>query len=563
MIKRKTGLIFAGILSLSLITGCGSRQDAAMGASNASDGVAEGTEVFEDKEDTGEEVSDPADDKNEAGSNTEKTGKDADKEDGVIDGSGDGPVVDETDGFYAQFKDWTFYFMSGAGAWETHLQIENDGSFSGEYYDADMGDTGEGYEDGGTMYDCRFKGRFSEPKKVSDNSYELRIESLDYEQTPGEEEIKDGIRYVYTGAYGLGKGEGSTLTMYLPGYKMKELPEETMSWLSPMHFSCYLQDEFYQAVPDELPFYVMNEAEEGTAFYAEYEGSDNKFFLQSTGCYPGIVNVKHELHEDGTYYFEDANKDHTFEIINACIPGEKDMNIYSMGSEEFAKKVISGIFDGEIRDLYCLDSKNYFYNRPAMVNTDGYNCIYAGWEMGGNEDTKRYTAKITQVGNYNYIYACVSSEYDESTDTEAIGFLIETLTISAQSKHLSTAYPDSKGGDIRKFYAIVKNDAEKDSILADEVKWIGPGDEDLMKQYDIDPDEMMDDYAIVEADEDYRSYRFGEDCPCYIQFPEDLFRKHISVEEFSDWLKTNESRLMIMCVDESDTVRFIYEPYTP
>ena len=47
-------------------------------------------------------------------------------------------------------KGWRFCFESGAGAWETNLTIDEQGHFSGEYYDNDPGDVGEGYE-GGTV----------------------------------------------------------------------------------------------------------------------------------------------------------------------------------------------------------------------------------------------------------------------------------------------------------------------------------------------------------------------------------------------------------------------------
>lgn len=43
-----------------------------------------------------------------------------------------------------------FVFSSGVGAWATSMTLEQDGAFSGEYYDADMGVCDEDYEDGYT-----------------------------------------------------------------------------------------------------------------------------------------------------------------------------------------------------------------------------------------------------------------------------------------------------------------------------------------------------------------------------------------------------------------------------
>ena len=45
-----------------------------------------------------------------------------------------------------------FWFSSGAGAWRTELLLSPDGTFSGEFSDSDMGVTGPGYEEYGTLY---------------------------------------------------------------------------------------------------------------------------------------------------------------------------------------------------------------------------------------------------------------------------------------------------------------------------------------------------------------------------------------------------------------------------
>lgn len=52
-----------------------------------------------------------------------------------------------------------FVFSSGVGAWATSMTLEQDGAFSGEYYDADMGVCDEDYPNG-TVYICDFRGGF-------------------------------------------------------------------------------------------------------------------------------------------------------------------------------------------------------------------------------------------------------------------------------------------------------------------------------------------------------------------------------------------------------------------
>lgn len=57
-----------------------------------------------------------------------------------------------------------FVFSSGVGAWATSMTLEQDGAFSGEYYDADMGVCDEDYPNG-TVYICDFRGGFRTLKK--------------------------------------------------------------------------------------------------------------------------------------------------------------------------------------------------------------------------------------------------------------------------------------------------------------------------------------------------------------------------------------------------------------
>ena len=48
-----------------------------------------------------------------------------------------------------------FELSSGAGGWATILKLNKDGTFTGQYYDSDLGDTGEDYPNG-TVHFCTF-----------------------------------------------------------------------------------------------------------------------------------------------------------------------------------------------------------------------------------------------------------------------------------------------------------------------------------------------------------------------------------------------------------------------
>lgn len=129
---------------------------------------------------------------------------------------------------FADVSDLEFWFGSGAGAWCTVLHIHADGTFDGEYHDSDMGDIGE-ENPNGVMYLSNFTGKFAYSEKVNDYTYAFEIESLKLEQEPDTEEIKDGIRYIYSEPYGLDQAE--RILLYLPGTPLDQLPEEFRSWV--------------------------------------------------------------------------------------------------------------------------------------------------------------------------------------------------------------------------------------------------------------------------------------------------------------------------------------------
>lgn len=143
---------------------------------------------------------------------------------------------------FADVSDIEFTFASGAGGWSTYLYIEEDGRFYGNFHDSDMGCTGEGYP-GGTIYYCDFSGKFTNPVKIDDYSYQFEIESLKCEKEEGEEEIIDERLYIYSYPYGL--DDADKLYMYLPGKDTKDFSEELQMWL-------FLTDN-----EKELPFYAL------------------------------------------------------------------------------------------------------------------------------------------------------------------------------------------------------------------------------------------------------------------------------------------------------------------
>ena len=118
-------------------------------------------------------------------------------------------------------------FASGAGAWCTGLTLERDGSFAGAYHDSEMGDQGEGYPNG-SCYISTFSGRFGRIQQVDDHTWAMSLEELTVQETPGEEWIEDGIRYIAAEAYGLEKG--TDFLLYSPETPTEGLDEEFLTW---------------------------------------------------------------------------------------------------------------------------------------------------------------------------------------------------------------------------------------------------------------------------------------------------------------------------------------------
>ncbi|MCR5633263.1 MAG: zinc-ribbon domain-containing protein [Eubacterium sp.] len=120
-----------------------------------------------------------------------------------------------------------FSFASGAGGWGTGLNVDSDGSFTVDYHDSEMGDTGPGYPNG-SVYVSNATGKFKNITKIDEYTYKMELDYYETEQEVDSEEIKDEIRYVYAEPYGI-EG-GNVFYLYLPGKPISELSEGFLSW---------------------------------------------------------------------------------------------------------------------------------------------------------------------------------------------------------------------------------------------------------------------------------------------------------------------------------------------
>ena len=155
-------------------------------------------------------------------------------------------------------------FSSGAGAWRTVLTLNADGSFRGQYSDANMGETGEGYPNG-TVYLCSFSGRFSFGKKLDLHSYPLTLEEVTLDRPAGEEWIEDGVLYVSSGPYGLYNDylDGAmsrNFMLYAPTAPVFGLDEVLLSWWPA---------RFEPTPPETLSCWALWNVDGGTGFFTD------------------------------------------------------------------------------------------------------------------------------------------------------------------------------------------------------------------------------------------------------------------------------------------------------
>lgn len=122
-----------------------------------------------------------------------------------------------------------YMFSSGAGAWSTELNINDDFTFSGMYHDSELGLTGE-KNPNGTVIICEFTGKFSKPEKIDNYTYKLSIESLSLKNKDGYVYYKDGIEYECIGEpYGF---DGCReFYLYVKGREASDLSEEFLGWI--------------------------------------------------------------------------------------------------------------------------------------------------------------------------------------------------------------------------------------------------------------------------------------------------------------------------------------------
>ena len=130
----------------------------------------------------------------------------------------------------------SFVFTSGVGAWSTNVDVQQDGTFTGNWHDADMGVRGSDYPKG-SMSVCDFAGKFTVVDQLSDTEFLLQLDYLQPTQPAGVT-IENGMKIERYDdqPYGLGKMTDTPIDgwrLYLPGQSTASFSEDIMRWLYP------------------------------------------------------------------------------------------------------------------------------------------------------------------------------------------------------------------------------------------------------------------------------------------------------------------------------------------
>lgn len=117
-------------------------------------------------------------------------------------------------------KEYTF--SAGAGGWATQLTIDEDGEYTGDFSDMELGAR--------TIYSCNFHGKLSAPQKVNDHLYKADILSFETDRS-SESEVSNGVTYKYVDE---GRGfpkDSKSIYIYTPETPLSSIGTDLMSWI--------------------------------------------------------------------------------------------------------------------------------------------------------------------------------------------------------------------------------------------------------------------------------------------------------------------------------------------
>lgn len=127
--------------------------------------------------------------------------------------------TDQDEGYLPFYDAVVMTFSSGAGGWGTDIVLNPDGTFTCQYHDSNLGESGDGYN--ATVYLSECQGSFKDIELQEDGTYKMKLEYYAMNTVTGSETIEDEVRYVYTQPYGI---DGTEFILYLPNSDASSMP---------------------------------------------------------------------------------------------------------------------------------------------------------------------------------------------------------------------------------------------------------------------------------------------------------------------------------------------------
>lgn len=254
-----------------------------------------------------------------------------------------------------------FDFSSGVGGWFTSLAFSENGAFTGQYHDSEMGETGETYPDG-TVYGCLFHGTLADPQDQGDGIFKLTLSSLEPDEGQLPEAIEDNIRYVTSAPYGLEKA--SELFLYTPGTPVEKLPE---AFLSFSHLSEIAPDA------DTLPYYGLYSAADESGFISIPEET-----APALGLANPWIDVSQEELSDMTgvlFGLPEGAEAPLYRVLNGNALAEMQFDLNGM---HCTARVAAADAFTDISGLY------YDWTGRESFNLEG--CVATWWTAQGAEE---------------------------------------------------------------------------------------------------------------------------------------------------------------------------------
>lgn len=305
------------------------------------------------------------------------------EEDAKVQQDGQAQTTEKEDGLSGNLP-MEFVFSSGAGGWATSLVLEADGTFSGSFYDSEMGVTGEDYPNG-TVYIAEFTGTFGDFEKVDEYACSMTLKELTTKEEPGKEWIDEGICYVASDVYGLfGTGginlEEDGFLFYTPDAPLTEFSEDFMGWY-PYRFMT--EEEGMQT----LSCYGIYNKETGDAFFSQLLSEENL-----AGGQEEAAEDAPEMLEDGSFRLDSQ----TFSIATA--QGE-DIT-FATYVPDFSKNPYGDVIFAIAKDGEIITILPEMREENTLAAAESFSSVAAVSFPDYNKDGKTDVITLT---NYAYI----------------------------------------------------------------------------------------------------------------------------------------------------------------